>query len=211
MNWIEIADGIRAKVIPYAESGVLVLQGDFDPADVEVLAEELRKGQQWEKIVFLPPDAEFQAVTPETDAWIDTLAARVHAQWLTAQEADGYANHRFTTGAENNAFACDRCGKSIYYHSVDLQPWDQLFERGKVERRNWVRWTLAALTEEDAPDRVRCDAEGCTADAAPRGSVQFAEAGRPRALCAEHLRPYAEAFAEAFADPPTDTGEEETP
>lgn len=148
MNWVEIAEGIRAKVVPHAEEGILVLQGDFDPRDVERFIDALQKDPQWPKgkMLFLPSDAEFQAVTPEIDASLDLFAMRTHAQWRAAKQAVGVPDHPY----DPSGGGCCRAPSEV--HDLAMCAYADLSDHQKAERRNWVRWTLAALMKEEIID-----------------------------------------------------------
>lgn len=92
-------------------------------------------------------EANGQLAYPEL---LDTLAAKVHAAWMTEKQRQGWADHVFVPRGWG-ACAVEDCGQSVSGHMESMKPWADLRDDMREGTRFIVRAVLAALIEEDTP------------------------------------------------------------
>ena len=83
-------------------------------------------------------------------AFIETLAARVHAAWMAEKQRHGYADHPFARKMTERD-ACQHCADGRERHQAAMVPFADLEMATKEERCAWVRAVLTALVEGEAP------------------------------------------------------------
>ncbi|NMP23813.1 hypothetical protein [Sulfobacillus harzensis] len=178
MDWTEIAEGVKAKVIDGGKSSevlLLKLPSAVTAAEAEELIRALREASVQHPVILLPSDATFEAVYTGPSE-VDRLAQRVHEAWMAEKQRQGYADHprqiirAFDAASGELAPDPDRpmshrnfqagrsievrpvcCDRPAEMHHRSMVPYDQLPEAAKDCDRAIVLAVLQALIEEDAP------------------------------------------------------------
>ena len=151
MNWIEIADGVRAKVVDLVNPQALVVfrvPGNTAAIAMAQLADDLADIVPGERFFIIPDDMDARQIEPDT--MLNPIAAKAHTVWMAEKQRQGFADHTFVEAVGGYCFV-PTCMLAADKHHADMLPFDDLPEHVKDYDRATVRAVLAALIEEDTP------------------------------------------------------------
>lgn len=166
MNWTEIAEGVKAKVLDLRPDAVplVVLQPPYALAEEDIAAfqrawESVRESAPHARVLILPAEEWGAWGAVGNPDWEDQIVDKVHTAWMAEKQRQGFADHPYHSMIEHITLMPDGtfdpsivwcCSKPRSLHHVDMVPYDQLDEAGQEDARATVRAVLnALLTEEE--------------------------------------------------------------